>query len=178
MRFNIIYGDPPWPYRDKRGNDPAWGGITYPTMTLAEIKALDVGSIAAENCGLFLWTTMPFIPDGVEVMRKWGFGYVTTAFVWVKLNPSGVGIYSGLGNWTNSNVELVLFGRKGRLIRQARNVKQVLTCPVGRHSAKPAEVRDRIVALLGEVPRVELFAREKAEGWEVWGNEIKNTVEL
>ena len=99
--------------------------------------------------------------------------FVTCAFVWVKQNPKAGGIYSGMGHWTNQNAELCLLARRGKPRRVARDVKQVVLAPRGRHSAKPAEVRDRIVRLMGDVPRVELFARERVQGWEAWGNEIE-----
>jgi len=170
--YQIIYADPPWRYDDPKGNDPAMGGITYPTLSIEELSALPVGSLAADNCLLFLWATMPKLPQALEVMAAWGFQHKTTAFVWVKQNPSGKGIYSGLGHYTNGNAELCLLGRRGKFVRASKSVKQIVLAPRGRHSAKPPEVRDRIVQLCGDVPRVELFAREKAEGWDCLGFDI------
>ncbi|GAH38927.1 unnamed protein product, partial [marine sediment metagenome] len=120
----------------------------------------------------------------LAVVEAWGFKYTTCAFTWVKLNPTGEllrkgkhvllvkGIYSGLGFWTNGNAELCLFAKQGRPQRVARNVKQIVIAPRGRHSAKPPEVRDRIVRLMGDVPRIELFARERVPGWDCWGDEV------
>ena len=170
--FNIIYADVPWPYDNPKGNDPAMGGITYPTMGLAEIKALPVGKIAANDCGLFLWATMPKLEQAFEVIRAWGFTPTTTAFTWVKTNPKSGGIYSGLGHWTNGNAELCLFAKRGRPKRIAKNVKQIVMAPRGKHSVKPDEVRNRIVRPMGDVPRIELFARQQAEGWDSLGLEI------
>ena len=172
-KYSIIYADPPWSYNDKLGNSPKMGGITYPTMSLAEIKAMPIASLAEKDAGLFIWATMPLLREALEVIDAWGFKYTTCAFTWVKQNPSGEGIYSGLGHWTNSNAELCLFAKRGAPKRQAKNIKQIVMSPRGRHSAKPAEVRDRIVALLGDMPRIELFARETAEGWDSWGKQLE-----
>jgi N6-adenosine-specific RNA methylase IME4 len=155
-----------------KGNDPKMGGITYPTMSLEELKAMPIADIAEKDCALFLWATMPLLKEALEVIEAWGFRYITCGFTWVKQNPLGEGIYSGLGHWTNGNAELCLFAKRGAPKRQAKNVKQIVLAPRGRHSAKPAEVRDRIVALIGDLPRVELFARETADGWESWGNQV------
>ena len=148
------------------------GGITYPTMSLEEIKSMDIESISEKDTALFMWATMPLLGEALEVIQAWGFRYTTCAFTWVKLNPKGEGIYSGLGHWTNGNAELCLFAKRGKPKRVTKNVKQIVMSPRGRHSAKPTEVRSRIVDLIGDLPRIELFARETAEGWDAWGNEI------
>lgn len=171
-KYNIIYADPPWSYRDKKDNDPAMGGITYPTMDLKDICDLPIQRISAKDCALFMWATMPLLAEALAVIDAWGFQYTTCAFTWVKENPVGGGIYSGLGHWTNGNAELCLFAKKGRPKRVAKNVKQILIAPRGRHSSKPGEARDRIVQLMGDIPRIELFARDIVEGWDCWGNEI------
>jgi site-specific DNA-methyltransferase (adenine-specific) len=173
-KYQIIYADPPWRYADQKNNDPAMGGITYPTMSLEEICAMPVNQIAEKNTSLFMWATMPMLKEALQVISAWGFKYTTCAFTWVKLNPSGNGIYSGLGHWTNGNAELCLFAKRGAPKRVAKNVKQIVMSPRGRHSAKPPEVRDRIVELVGDLPRIELFARQKVEGWDYWGNEVNH----
>ena len=171
-KYSIIYADPPWQYKDPKGNNPAMGGITYPTMLLEDIKKLPIVGLADKDCALFLWVTMPMLREGLEVIDAWGFKYTTCAFTWVKLNPSGEGIYSGLGHWTNGNAELCLFAKRGHPVRVGKNIKQIVLAARGRHSAKPSEVRKRIVLLMGDVPRIELFAREEVEGWDCWGNEV------
>ena len=171
-KFRIIYADCPWPYNNPKGNKPSMGGITYPVMKMKDIKGLPVGKIADKNCALFMWATHPKLKEALEVIESWGFVYTTNAFTWVKLNPKKAGIYSGLGHWTNGNSELCMFAKKGRPKRIAKDVKQIVMAPRGRHSAKPPEVRDRIVRLMGDIRRIELFAREKADGWEALGNEI------
>lgn len=179
-KYQIILADPPWRYNDPKGNDPAMGGITYPTMSDAEICDMkyELADNFAENCSLFLWATMPKLQEALDVIKAWGFIYTTCAFVWVKQNPNGDGIYSGLGHWTNGNAELCLFAKKGKPQRVAKNIKQICIAPRSRHSEKPKEIRDRIVSLIGDVPRIELFARQKTEGWDVWGNEVESDIEL
>jgi len=170
-KYKVIYADPPWTYNDMKNKDPKMGGITYPTMSLKDIKELPIQDLADKDCALFLWATMPLLQEALDVIEAWGFTYTTCAFTWVKLNPLGVGIYSGMGHWTNGNAELCLFAKKGKPKREAKNVKQIVMSPRGRHSAKPIEVRDRIVSLIGDVPRIELFAREIADCWDSWGND-------
>jgi len=178
MKYNIIYADPPWLYDNRKDCDPKMGGITYPVMELEEIAALPVQSISANDCSLFLWATMPKLKEALYVIEKWGFTYTTCAFTWVKLNPSGEGIYSGLGHWTNGNAELCLFAKRGAPKRLNKNVKQIQIYPRGRHSQKPPEIRGEILKLVGDLPRIELFARQKTDGWDAWGNEVLSDIDL
>lgn len=133
---------------------------------------MDTKDIAAKDCVLFLWATHPKLPDALEVMQGWGFEFKTVAFTWVKKNPSGVGLHFGLGYWTRQNAEIVLLGTRGKPKRVDNSVFSVVVSPRGRHSAKPNIVRERIVDLMGPLPRIELFAREGADGWDCMGNEI------
>jgi len=188
-KYSIVYADPPWQYRDNLGKNPRYGGYTYPSMTLEEIKALPVKDIVAKDAVLFLWCTMPKLEAGLEVIKAWGFSFTTVAFVWIKINKSATNkecfrmkdIRTGIGHWTNSNAELCLLGRRGHIKRVKTNVKQIVIAPVTIHSAKPSEVRNRIVELMGDLPRLELFARlpedglfkdESYKGWDFWGNEV------
>jgi N6-adenosine-specific RNA methylase IME4 len=171
--YQIIYADPPWPYDNPKGNRAALGGCPYPSLSMEEIKALPIHRIAAPGSVLFLWATMPKLPQALEVMKAWGFTYTTCAFVWIKTNPKNGGIYSGLGHWTCGNGDLVLLGKRGKLRRATTGIKQIVMAPVGRHSAKPDEVRERIVHLMGpDKKRIELFARKCYPGWDCLGNEI------
>jgi N6-adenosine-specific RNA methylase IME4 len=183
-KYNIIVADPPWRYNNPKDYDSRMGGLPYQDLSIAEISSLDIDAIAARDCALFLWATSPKLPEALEVMKNWGFIYTTVAFVWVKLNPQNPGIYSGLGHWTNGNVEYVLFGKRGRPKRLFKSVKQLVFGPGdefpseivsahrGRHSKKPNEVMNRIVCLVGDLPRIELFARDKKKGWDAWGLEL------
>jgi N6-adenosine-specific RNA methylase IME4 len=171
-KYKIIYADPPWKYRDTASAGERGAVHKYDVMPLGDIKRLPVASIAEPDSVLFLWVTMPFIKEGVEVIQSWGFTYKTVAFTWVKLNKHTKTPFMGMGNWTRSNAELCLLGVKGKPKRVSARVKSVILAPRGEHSAKPAETRDMIVTLVGDKPRIELFARERVPGWDAWGNEI------
>jgi len=111
--------------------------------------------------------------DAFEVIQSWGFTYKTCAFTWAKLNRSGVGFHFGMGYWTRSNPELCLLATRGGPRRAGRGVPNLVVAARREHSRKPDEVRDRIVALCGDLPRAELFAREKVPNWQAWGNEVE-----
>lgn len=185
-KYKIIYADPPWDYADKRNtptkNNPSGAGGAskhYNTIPIAELKRFPIGEIADDNCILFMWATAPFMKEAIELIEAWGFKYRTMPFVWLKIRNDGTDFRrDGIGSYTLNNAEFVLLGRKGKYWRESAKVKQIITTPKLAHSQKPAEIRDRIVQLLGDVPRIELFAREKTEGWDVWGNEIKSDINL
>lgn len=141
-------------------------------MSIGDIKALPVADIAAEDCALFLWATFPMLPEALETIRAWGFRYKTAAFVWAKQNRCSSGWFWGLGNWTRSNAEVCLLATKGHPSRSSASVHSIIDSRVGKHSAKPKEARERIVELMGDVPRIELFARERVTGWDAWGDEV------
>ena len=141
-------------------------------MDIEEIRSLPVESIADDDCILFLWVTFPCLMEGLSVMKSWGFTYKTCGFNWVKRNKKSDTFFMGLGFWTRSNSEICLLGTKGRPKRVSKAVAQVCDARIMEHSRKPDEIRDRIVELCGDVPRIELFARQKHEGWDCLGNEI------
>ncbi len=173
-KYNVILADPPWSFR-------AWSSKGmgrsaeqhYPTMRLEDIKALPVSDLAAGDCVLFLWATFPMLKEALEVIDTWGFTYKTVAFTWVKENRKSPGLFWGLGYWTRANAEVCLLATRGSPKRQSAAVHQVILSPVEWHSKKPDEVQERIVTLMGDVSRVELFARQETPGWDVWGNEVE-----
>ena len=167
-KYNIIYADPAWRYWE-RGNKNQ--ELHYPTMSLEDICALPVKNIADDNCALFLWITYPILPDAFKVIEAWGFEYSTAAFVWVKRNKHNDKPFFGCGSWTRANSELCLLATRGHVERLDAGISQVIESPVEEHSKKPDITRTLITRLLGELPRIELFARTAAEGWDVWGNE-------
>ena len=175
-KYKVIYADPPWDYGNTKNLDGEFWGIAekhYPIMKFKDICDLPIQNIADDDCFLFLWTTSPFLEKTFEVIKKWGFKYCTVGFVWVKTRNDSDDIRAdGLGKYTISNAEYCIIARKGKYWREARNVKQIIMHPKMVHSAKPKEIRDRIVALCGDVPRVELFARDTCEGWDSIGLEI------
>lgn len=171
--------DPPWHYKvySKKGMGRS-AESHYPTMKLEDIKALPVAGLADRDCALFLWVTLPCLLEGIEVLKAWGFEYKTTAFVWVKQNRKSDSLFWGMGFWTRSNAEICLLGTKGRPKRKDAGIHQVVISHVEEHSRKPQEVHDRIIRLMGDVPRIELFARRKTEGFDVWGNEVESDIKL
>jgi N6-adenosine-specific RNA methylase IME4 len=176
-KYNIIYADPAWSYNDKALNR---GGAErhYKTMTLDDIKNLPVNSIADDNCVLFLWVTFPKLQAGLDVINAWGFTYKTLAFNWVKKNKIANSLFWGMGRWTRSNPEICLLAVKGKPKRVGKGVHSVVEYKIMKHSKKPPIIRDKIVELCGDLPRVELFARDKADGWDSWGNEIDSDIVL
>ena len=175
-KYKIIYADPPWTYLSDRTEKRGLIGLAqqhYNTMSMAELKKLPVSDIADDDCMLFLWITAPKMNEVFELIKSWGFEYKTFAFNWIKTTNKGKP-RCGLGWYTRSSSEFVLLARKGKFKRRSASVRQAIFSPLKRHSQKPAEVRDRIIQLCGDLPRIELFAREKTPGWDYWGNEIKN----
>jgi len=169
-KYNIIYADPPWHYNDKG----SWSGAerNYRVMKPLDIAALPVRDIAADDCVLFMWITMPQLPIAFTIIDIWGFEYKTCAFTWVKRNKIADTFFWGMGNWTRANAELCLLAIKGKPKRESARVHSVIYSPIQKHSRKPAETRDRIVELCGDVPRIELFATERVKGWDAWGDEV------
>jgi len=161
-KYKTIYADPPWNLfgggKIRRGADKH-----YPLMKTEQIINLGVQKISDDNCWLYLWVTNNFLKDGIEVMESWGFRYVTN-FVWAKDS-------FGTGYYFRGQHELCLFGVKGNLKPIKRDVSSLLVSPKRKHSQKPIEARQMIETMSYE-PRIELFAREKVEGWDCWGNEV------
>lgn len=184
MSYQLIYPDPSWRFQNwsmseltQRGEKWARrnGRSPYPVMSTDDICKLPVGDLADKNSLLLMWATSPKIADGTadKVMKAWGFRPVTIGFTWLKLNPSGVGWHSGLGYHTHQNAEFVFIAKRGKgLPRRAKDVSSVVIYPRGQHSRKPPIVRERIERLYGPVSRIELFARQRFEGWDAWGNEV------
>ena len=168
-----MYADPPWDYKGQLqhagpgSRDTGGAARHYPTITLADLKRLDVQGIAAKDSVLFMWATSPHLDQAVELGKAWGFAWATVAFVWdkVRVNP---------GFYTMSQCELCLVFKRGRIPqpRGARNVRQYVREERGPHSLKPDQVRLRIERMFPEQKRIELFARDSAPGWHVWGLEV------
>ena len=169
----MIYADPPWRYAQKGLQGAA--EKHYPTMGIDELCTLPVADLAAPDSVLFLWATFPQLPEALRLINAWGFQYKSVAFVWLKKNRKSESWFYGLGFWTRGNAEVCLLGVtpgfKAKTQIRAHNVHQIIEAPFEGHSKKPDETRKRIVELLGDVPRIELFARQRADGWDAWGNE-------
>lgn len=174
--YQIIYADPPWKY-DQKGLQGA-AEKHYATMSMEDICRLPVEQISAKDSILFLWATFPQLPAALRVISAWGFKYKTVAFLWLKKNRKADSWFFGLGFWTRGNAELCLLATHGHPKRKAANIHQFIISPIEAHSKKPDIVRDKIVELVGDVPRIELFARQETPGWEIWGNEVTNSIQL
>ena len=175
MKYNIIYMDPPWKYNKRTNKKTKFGGGAmghYECMTMKDIAALSISEIAADNCALFMWTTFPKLKQQILLFDEWGIEYKTLGFSWTKLNKSGEGLFFGPGFYTASNSEVCLLGVRGRMTPVCNKVSSALLEPLRGHSRKPDEARERIVRLFGDVPRIEMFATEKADGWDSIGDEI------
>jgi len=171
-KYQIIYADPPWQYKDKALAGNRGACCKYPVMTTYQIRRLAIEKLTDENCTLFIWSTWPMYNDVLRVITDWGFEYKTVAFLWIKKNNNGTW-FKGLGNWTRSNSEYCLLATKGKPRRINTKLSQIIESIPRQHSKKPNIVRDKIIQLCGNLPRIELFARTRINGWDVWGNDDK-----
>ena len=174
-KYSIIYADPPWRYK-VWSRDTGLGRSAdshYSTMEKQDIEALPINEISNKDSVLFLWVTAPCLEQGLELVKKWGFKYKTIGFNWVKQNKKSDSLFWGMGYYTRANAEICILATKGKTLpRISRRVHQVVLSHVEEHSKKPNEVRKRIVELFGDLPRIELFARQYADGWDCWGNAV------
>ncbi len=173
-KYNIIYADPPWKYKvySKKGTGRS-AESHYPTMSIADICSLPVDKIADRDCILFMWVTFPTLKEAMTVIEAWGFEYKTAGFVWIKQNKKKPTLFWGMGFWTRANAELCVIATKGHPKRRSAGVHQVIMSKIEEHSKKPDKTRNRIIELVGDLPRIELFARQQADGWDCWGNEVE-----
>lgn len=179
-KYDVILADPPWQFE-------CWDGPRlqrrtaeshYPTMTLEDICDLPVFKMVNDNAALFLWAVWPRIFDARLVIQAWGFEYKTLAWEWVKLNPSGIGFHMGMGHYTRANPEPCLLAVKGSMPVATKGERNLLITPVREHSQKPNEQYAKVDRLYPDTHRLELFARRKWDGWDVWGNEVESTVQV
>lgn len=188
-KYQIIYADPPWSYYNDmtvipEENHSGLGlmkKVPYPVMSSSDIKALPIKNLADDNCILFIWTTDYHLARCCEVIKEWGFDYKTVGFVWQKLNKQNQPVCF-MGTYTlKSGVELCLLATKGKnatkLVKN-RKVRALLQSQREIHSKKPDEIRNRIVELCGDIPRIELFARQQTNGWDVFGNQVENSIKI
>jgi len=173
-KYNIIYADPPWTFKtySEKGKEKKSAENHYDCMNIQDIYNLPVQDLADDNCILFLWVTYPLLKEGLQTIEEWGFTYKTCGFSWVKKNKKADSFFWGLGYWTRANNEICLLATKGKPTRVSKSVHQIIYEPIDKHSKKPLVVRDKIVELCSDLPRIELFARQTAEGWDSWGNEV------
>jgi N6-adenosine-specific RNA methylase IME4 len=187
-KYDIIYADPPWDYGGKTQFDKSsqmdvnknWekdifmsaANFKYPTLKTKEMMKIPIQDIANDDCLLFMWVTNPHLEQGIKLGNAWGFEYKTVAFVWDKMNHNP-------GQYTLSYCELCLVFKRGRIPspRGARNIKQLVRAPRGKHSEKPIEILHNIEKMFPTQKRIELFARHKPKGWDVWGLDVPESKE-
>lgn len=187
-KYDIIYADPPWDYGGKMQFDKSSttadkidlqknifissANFKYPTVKTKDLKKIPLLEIASDDCLLFMWVTNPHMAQGIDLARAWGFEYKTVAFIWDKMvhNP---------GQYTMSYCELCLVFKRGRIPRPrgTRNEKQLVRSPRGAHSVKPNEIREAIERMFPTQKKIELFARQKPENWDVWGLDVREEYE-
>lgn len=164
--YEVIYADPPWSYDNSGFNQSA--ASQYPTMSVDKICQLDVKSLCTDNSILFMWATSPLLPEAFEVIKAWGFEY-KASMIWVKDRAPG------MGWWVNTKHELLLMASMPSALNvnhPAKKFDSVIEAPVTRHSAKP-DVFYELIEEMYAGPKIELFARNKRQGWEAsWGNEV------
>lgn len=181
--FTVVLADPPWAFKSYSGktgtphrsaNDHY---VTTETGLLADIPVID---IVAKDAALFMWVVDSHIEEAFALAKAWGFSFKTKAFTWVKLTSTGKPKI-GMGYWTRKQVEICLMFTRGKPKRVSKGVREliddefdadgVIRAVRREHSRKPDEQYERIEALMGDVPRLELFARRGRAGWSAWGNE-------
>lgn len=186
-KYDIIYADPPWDYGGKmqfdksakKSENPNWNrgifisaaNFKYPTVKTSELMKMPLYKICKDDCLLFMWVTNPHLAQGILLGEAWGFEYKTVAFVWDKMNHNP-------GQYTLSNCELCLVFKRGRIPspRGARNIQQLVRVPRTEHSRKPIEVLQNIEKMFPTQKKIELFARHKPMGWDVWGLDIREEI--
>lgn len=179
-KYSLIYADPPWTYRDKANDGERGAAHKYQTMTIPDICRLPVWDLAADSCLLAMWWVPTQPLEALKVMDAWGFRLMTMkGFTWHKTNKHKGNSAIGMGHMTRANSEDCLFAVRGKLPeRLDASICQHITAPRMEHSAKPPVIREKLVQLLGDVNRIELFSRDNTNGWSVWGNQCNNSVDL
>lgn len=177
-KYDLIYADPPWHWkaRSEKGEDRS-AKNHYNIMSLEDIKALPVSDLANDNSVLLMWAIDPMLDKAFEVIKAWGFTFKTVGFYWVKQNLKSDTFFTGLGYYTRANPEQCLLATRGKgLLRKDMGVPRLLINPRGRHSEKPPLAIRRIERLFGDVKRLEMFSRHQFPGWDVFGDQVENSI--
>lgn len=170
--YKIIYADPAWVYQDKSKSHGGGAESHYKCTPTEEMgKLIDNINVCKDSVCL-MWCTYPQLKEGLKLMELWNFKFITVAFTWVKKNKKSESFFFGMGRHTRGNPEIVLLGKRGKgITRINASIPNLQIHRISKHSRKPSVIKEEIVRLYGDIPRVELFARERTEGWDVWGNE-------
>jgi N6-adenosine-specific RNA methylase IME4 len=172
--YRVIYADPPWLFGDANENGNRGASSKYPCMTMHELFAMTdyIDHLAANDCVLAMWWVSAMPQEALDLIKVWGFKlWNMQGLVWDKKTKNQKEFF-GLGHSTRPSKEAMLFATRGKKWRENKGVRQAISATVGTHSEKPQEARDALVTLFGDVPRIELFARKRVDGWDCWGNEI------
>ena len=174
VRFGTILADPPWQFENRTGKMAHEHKrlSRYPTMKLPEICALPVSAVAADTAHLYLWVPNALLPEGLEVMKRWGFSYKSN-IIWYKIRKDGGPDRRGVGFYFRNVTEVLLFGVRGknaRTLQQGRTQENIISTQKREHSRKPDE-QFALIEGCSSGPRLEMFARGPRPGWTVWGNQ-------
>jgi site-specific DNA-methyltransferase (adenine-specific) len=176
----LVYADPPWKQEYSKGMGKGFihhVQLPYRQMTIEEIKALPVDQIVASDAILFLWVIDKFLAEMPSVMESWGFEYRTVGFVWHKSASSDYGENAIMSFYTLKSCEFCYIGVRGKPGVSPAKARQFYSEPKKEHSRKPDGIRSAIVAMVGDVPRVELFARQRRRGWDAWGDQVPSHIQ-
>jgi N6-adenosine-specific RNA methylase IME4 len=179
-KYNIIYADPAWEtktFKEKKDGLIS-RELPYIQMSDKQIMELDTKPLLADDAILFMWCIDSRIPILADIMKAWGFTFKCVGFVWAKKAKNTDGFNGGFSSYTKRDCEFCFIGTRGKYMNLKRGINQILIEPKTIHSRKPNEIRKRIVQMCGDLPRLELFAREQREGFDVWGNEVESSVAL
>lgn len=179
-KYKIVYADPAWEFNNKKtgGSMTSSAESKYTVTSIEEMKKLPISSITEDDCVLIMWWVGSMPQEAIDLVNAWGFTIKNmNGFVWNKLTVK-LKAFFGMGFYTRAGSESAIIAVKGKVKVKSHSVRAVKSLPVGRHSEKPNEFRQAIVELFGDLPRVELFAREKFKGWDAWGNEVKESIKL
>jgi N6-adenosine-specific RNA methylase IME4 len=179
-KYKLIYADPPWSFNNKKTGGSMKSGAEnqYNTMSLEDLKSLDVKSLCDDDCILVMWWVGSQPQEAIDLVKAWGFTIKNmNGFVWRKLTKNLLDFF-GMGFWTRAGSESAIIATKGKPKPASRSVRAVASCVVGKHSQKPSHFRNSCVELAGDVNRLEMFARESFDGWDVFGNEVNNSIKI
>ena len=184
-KYQVIYADPPWPEKDSVAfnanvkHKVPGSASHYSLMTMDKLKKTSMDDIVDRNgCVLFIWSPYRHVRMMLDLCEAWGFTFKTIGFVWVKITKNNKLEYNP-GWHTKSNSEPCWIATCGRVpIPKNGSVHQVVFAPITKHSEKPYEVNKRINTLYPTLNKLEMFARKKCKGWDVWGNEVKSDINL
>lgn len=180
MKYSIIYADPPWQFDNKKtGGSMLSGAASQYTVTdIESLKKIPVADITADDAMLIMWYVGAMPQEAIDLVKAWGFTLKNmNGFVWNKLTKKGLPHF-GMGFYTRAGSESAIIATKGKFKPVSHSVRAVISAPTSKHSKKPREFRDAAVELCGDLPRLEMFARESNEGWDVFGNEAPDSINI